>query len=87
MHEFSLIADLIRKIQSIAREYGAEKIIGVKVKLGALSHTSPEHFREHFTRLSQGTMAEGARIDIEVLTDQADPYAQTVILDAIEVEE
>lgn len=87
MHEFSLIADLIRKIQSIAREHGAEKIIGVKVKLGALSHTSPEHFREHFTRLSQGTMAEGARIDIEVLTDQTDLYAQTVILDAIEVEE
>jgi hydrogenase nickel incorporation protein HypA/HybF len=87
MHEFSLIADLIRKIQSIACEHGAEKIIGVKVRLGALSHTSPEHFREHFVQIAQGTIAEGAEIDIEVSTDLTDPYAQTIILDAIEIEE
>jgi hydrogenase nickel incorporation protein HypA/HybF len=87
MHELSLVTNLIQKIESIARGHGAEKVIGVKIKLGALSHTSPEHFREHFVRLSQGTIAEGAKLDIEVLKDTTDPYAQEIILDSIEVEE
>ncbi len=87
MHEFSLIADLMRKIESIAHENDARKVIGVKVKLGALSHTSSEHFREHFVRLSEGTIADGAKLDIEVLTDTTDPYSQQIILDSIEIEE
>jgi hydrogenase nickel incorporation protein HypA/HybF len=86
MHELSLVPNLIQKIESIACAHGNRKVIGVKIKLGALSHTSPEHFREHFIRLSQGTIAEGAKLDIEILRDITDPYTQEIILDAIEVE-
>ena len=42
----------------------------MKVKLGALVHISGEHFREHFEQAALGTPAEGARLDIDVLTDE-----------------
>ncbi len=87
MHEFSLLANLMSKINTIAQEQNLDKVIAVKVKLGALSHISADHFREHFVHSAQGTVAEGARLDIEVLTDTTDPQAQEILLDSIEVPE
>jgi len=84
MHEHSLMADLMRKIETIA---GKQEVVGVKVKLGALSHISAEHFRGHFLRAAAGTCAEQARLDIEVLTDIHDPQAQEILLDSLEIEE
>jgi hydrogenase nickel incorporation protein HypA/HybF len=86
MHELSLIADLMRKIASIAQEQGAEKVIYVKVKLGALCHLSVAHLREHFAHAARGTVAEGALLEIEELTDMIDPHAQEILLDSVEVE-
>ena len=85
MHEFSLITDLIRKITSIARKQHARKVIGVTVKLGALSHISPEHFQEHFVYASHGTLAEGALLTIVVMTNATDPQSQEILLESIEV--
>ena len=59
MHEFSLIKDLIHKITKIAHEQHASKVLSVTVKIGALSHISPDHFREHFIHASHGTITEG----------------------------
>ncbi|GAN35237.1 MAG: hydrogenase nickel insertion protein [Candidatus Brocadia sinica] len=85
MHEFSLVKDLIRKITSLAYEQRASRVTGVTVKLGALSHISPDHFREHFIHASRGTVAEGSRLHLEVLTDVTDPQSQEVLLENIEV--
>ena len=85
MHELSLIADLMRKIEAVAREHQATRITGVRVKLGALSHISADHFREHFAQAARGTVAEGARLEIEVLTDMSDPHAQDILLDSVEI--
>ncbi len=85
MHEFSLITDLLNKITSIAREQCARKVIGVTVKLGALSCISPDHFREHFNHATRGTVAEGAQLHIEILNNTDDPLAQEVLLENIEV--
>jgi hydrogenase nickel incorporation protein HypA/HybF len=87
MHEFSLINDLMWKIDAIAREQGARRVVGVKVRLGALSHISPDHFREHFEAATTGTIAEAARLDIETLREERDPHAQDILLDSVEVEE
>ena len=67
MHEFSLIANLLSKIQTISAENNNGRILAIKVKLGALSHISPDHFREHFCQATANTPIEGARLDIEVL--------------------
>lgn len=87
MHEFSLINDLMRKITTIAREQGAKKVVSVKVKLGALAHISPDHFREHFEEAAGGTVAAGARLEVELNPDENDPHAQDILLDSVEVEE
>jgi hydrogenase nickel incorporation protein HypA/HybF len=83
----SLMADLMRKIERLAREQDAGRVVGLKVVLGALSHFSPAHFREHFEHASRGTVAQGARLVIEAGTDVTDSRAQDVWLDSVEVEE
>ncbi|MZH03499.1 MAG: hydrogenase maturation nickel metallochaperone HypA [Nitrospinae bacterium] len=87
MHEQSLMTDLMRKINSIGEEQHAKKITCVKIRLGALSHMSAEHFKEHFVLAAKGSCAEDAQLDIEVLTDLNDPHAQDIMLASVEVEE
>lgn len=86
MHEFSLMNDLMRKIESVARENGARRIIGVRVKLGALAHISPEHFREHFLEAAANTVAAGARLELDQLKDETDARAQDILLESVEME-
>ena len=85
MHEASLMNNLMRKIDTVAREQNASKVVGISVKLGALSHMSARHFREHFAVASQGTLAEGATLDITVLEDTSDPLAQEILLESVEI--
>ncbi len=87
MHEFSLLKDLLNKMKIIARDNNSDKVIGVKVKLGALAHISPDHFRGHFEQAVKGTIAEGAKLEIETLTDMSDPHAQEIILESVEIAE
>lgn len=87
MHEFSLIADLLNKIQTISAENNNGRILSVKVRLGALSHISPDHFREHFCQATENTSLEGARLEIDVLTDETDPQAQEILLDSVDIED
>lgn len=85
MHELSLLSDVMRKIIAIAQEEDAKTILSVRVKLGALCHLSPGHFREHFAQAACGTVAEGAQLDIEISTDQTDPNAQEIVLESVEI--
>jgi hydrogenase nickel incorporation protein HypA/HybF len=86
MHESSLMADLLRKIEFFTRDQDARRILGVRVSLGALANISPDHFREHFVLAARGTPAEGARLEIEVLPDLQDPRAQQIVLESLDVE-
>ncbi len=86
MHEASLIRDLMQKIDALATDECAQRIVGVGVWLGALSHMSAEHFREHFEQASRGTIADGAVLNIEVSTDSRDRNAQSLLLQSVEVE-
>ncbi len=87
MHEAHLITDLIKKVEAIASENGVKKVTKIKVKLGALSHFTPEHFQEHFDFASPGTLAAGAALEMTLSPDMEDPEAQNVYLESIEVEE
>jgi hydrogenase nickel incorporation protein HypA/HybF len=87
MHEASLMKNLMNQILKIAREQGAQSVLRIRVKLGALSHMSPEHFQEHFDQISPGTIAEGAILETIQLTNPRDPLAQDILLESIEVEE
>jgi hydrogenase nickel incorporation protein HypA/HybF len=87
VHEASLMKNLMGKVERLAREQGGTRVTCLRVKLGALSHFSPDHFREHFEQVSRGTVAEGASLEIESGTDISDPHAQDVMLDSADIEE
>ena len=85
MHESSLVSALVQQLEAVSREQHG-RIVTVKVRLGALSRISPEHFREHFEQGVRGTVAEGAVLEVETPSDVHDPRAQEVVLDSVEVE-
>jgi hydrogenase nickel incorporation protein HypA/HybF len=85
MHESSLVSALVHQLEAVSREQQG-RILAVKVRLGALSHISAEHFREHFEHTVRGTVAEGAALEVEALSDVHDPGAQDILLESVEVE-
>lgn len=85
MHEMSLLADLMDKIKMLAREHEAEEITEVTVRLGALSHISAGHFREHFEHAARGTLAEEARLTVVEDDDMNAPHAQDIMLESVDL--
>jgi hydrogenase nickel incorporation protein HypA/HybF len=86
VHEQTLIRDVLSRIDEIARAEGATRVTGVRVRLGALAHCTPEHFREHFEDAARGTVAESATVDAEVVGDATSAGASDVVLESVELE-
>lgn len=86
MHETGIVRDLVRKLENVAADAGAEAVSGVEVWLGALSQFTPHHFREHFADEAKGTIAEGARLDILTSDDVANPDALHVVIRNVDLE-
>jgi hydrogenase nickel incorporation protein HypA/HybF len=78
--------DVLARVEAVARAEGAVRVTGVHVRLGALSHFTPEHFREHFEDAARGTIADGAAVAAALEDDLADPLAAGVVLESVEVE-
>ena len=85
MHERALLADLVREIEAVAAAEGAARVRSVNVRIGPMSHMTPDHFVEHFVDATRGTVAEGARCDVSAI-DPRDPLAQSIVLDSVELE-
>jgi hydrogenase nickel incorporation protein HypA/HybF len=87
MHDQALMRDLVSRIVSLAETEGASGVTRISVRLGALSHFTPEHFREHYRDASRGTIAEGAEVEAVLDEDTTGRNAQGVVLESVEVEE
>jgi len=85
MHERALLADLVREIESVAAREHARAVTGVRVRIGPMSHMTPEHFVEHFVDATLGTIAEGARCEVEQI-DPHDPLAQSIVLESVDLD-
>lgn len=86
MHETGIVRDLVSHLETLADESGALSIERVCVSLGALSQFSPAHFREHFEEEIQGTLAQGALLEIEEARDPADPDALHVAIRSVDLD-
>jgi hydrogenase nickel incorporation protein HypA/HybF len=86
MHESSLIPDLMEKINQVARDNGAKKVVAVELEVGAMAGISPDHLREHFDEAAVGTPAEGAELRITVAEDPLSENAFAIRLLAVEVD-
>ncbi len=86
MHERAVMQQLVRRVVEVAEEQNADAVTAVRVRLGALSHFTPQHFREHFVDAARGTPAEGAAVDAVLSTDPTAAHADGVVLENVELE-
>jgi hydrogenase nickel incorporation protein HypA/HybF len=78
--------DVVQRVVAIANAEGATRVTGVSVRLGALSHFTPEHFREHYADAARGTVAADADVEALLETDPTDARARDVVLAGVELE-
>lgn len=65
MHELSIAVSLVELAEQSAREGGAVAIISVRVRVGALSGVVVEALESAYPFASEGTMCDGAALEIE----------------------
>jgi hydrogenase nickel incorporation protein HypA/HybF len=86
VHERAVMRDLIGRIVELAHAERASEVTRVDVRLGALSHFTPEHFSEHFADAAEGTIAAGASVHAVLSHDASEPRAAGVVLESVELE-
>jgi len=86
MHERAVMRDLVGRIDELAEAEQATAVTLIQVRLGALSHFTREHFREHFEDAARGTRAEGATVEATLCDDATAPDAAGVVLETVELE-
>lgn len=65
MHEMSIAESLVELIEEERRAQGFSRVKQIRVKLGALGHVEPSALLFCFDAVSCGTVAEGARLELE----------------------
>jgi hydrogenase nickel incorporation protein HypA/HybF len=85
VHERALMDDLVVKVLAVAEAERAVKVVRIRVRLGVLSHFTPEHFAEHWADASRGTVAEGSKVEATIDSDPTSEAAQGVVLESVEV--
>ena len=86
MHEGTLIKDLVHRVVKIAETEHATRVTTVSIRVGDFSHASADHLREHFVHETQGTVADGARLNILPVGGLDDPKSLEIVLNEVEVE-
>jgi hydrogenase nickel incorporation protein HypA/HybF len=64
MHELSIITSLFETLEAQAREHGAVRITRVQLRVGPLAGAVPDLLRDAFDMYKNGTIAEGAPLEI-----------------------
>ncbi len=65
MHEMSLMAGMMEIIQDEARDQGFARVTKVVLEIGQLAGVEPEAMRFAFDVCTEGSVAEGADLEIE----------------------
>jgi hydrogenase nickel incorporation protein HypA/HybF len=65
MHELSIMQSALDQVLERARQAGAGRVHTVRLRIGALSGVVPDALQFAFEALSDGTLAQGAKLIIE----------------------
>jgi len=68
MHEVSIMTEAVRVAVEAAKESGAARVTGLKLRVGTLSSAVPEAMRFAWETVCRDTIAEGATLEIETVT-------------------
>lgn len=66
MHEMSLVESLVALVEDEGRRQAFSRVRVVRLQLGALGHAEPGALRFCFDAIARGTVAEGARLEIQM---------------------
>ncbi|MBN1553117.1 MAG: hydrogenase maturation nickel metallochaperone HypA [Phycisphaerae bacterium] len=84
MHEMSIAVELIRRLEELAVEHGLLRVEAFTVRAGVLRGIVPEALDMAFEEAARGTVAEGAKLTLEITPARArcrlcnEPFAPTV---------
>ncbi|MDD5451673.1 MAG: hydrogenase maturation nickel metallochaperone HypA [Desulfovibrionales bacterium] len=67
MHELSIAQGILDIIQNEAEKNAIERVSVVRLKLGKLTAVEPSSLSFCFELITKGTLAEGARLEIETV--------------------
>ncbi len=67
MHEMALAESVLEIARDAARSEGAHAVRGVRLEIGALASVEPEALRFCFDAVVRGSVAEGARLEIDTV--------------------
>ncbi|MDR3237483.1 MAG: hydrogenase maturation nickel metallochaperone HypA [Spirochaetia bacterium] len=67
MHELSIAGSLFDILQNIAKENNLKKIYKVTILAGRMRQIVPTAMEMAFTAVTAGSLAEGAKLEIEVV--------------------
>jgi hydrogenase nickel incorporation protein HypA/HybF len=67
MHEVSLIESVIGLVEQERRKQAFGRVNAIRLQVGALSCADPDALRFCFDAVARGTIAEGARLEIDTV--------------------
>jgi len=65
MHEVGIMSEAVRMAIETAKSSGASRVHGLRLRIGAMSGVVPDAMRFAFDMCCQGTIAEGATLEID----------------------
>jgi hydrogenase nickel incorporation protein HypA/HybF len=85
MHEMALAESMLEIVEATARRHRAERVLAVRLEIGALAQVEPEALKFCFDAVTRGSLAERARLEIETAPGAAWclPCGETVALAAL----
>jgi len=67
MHEFAFAYDIFKVAEETAKKYNAKKITEVYLEIGQLTLIVPRLLKESFKMATKDSIAEGAKLNIEIM--------------------
>lgn len=64
MHEMAVVQSVLNITLDAARKNQAERVTKIRIKMGEFSDVVPQILREYFSIAAQGTLAEGAELEL-----------------------
>ncbi len=65
MHEMSLMESAVSLVEDERHKRKFSRVLSVRLAIGVLGHVEPEALRFCFEAVTHGTIADGARLEIE----------------------
>jgi hydrogenase nickel incorporation protein HypA/HybF len=71
MHEMAFAESMLQIVETTARKNGAQRVLAVRLEIGALASVEPEALRFCFDAVTRGSLADRARLEIETTPGSA----------------